>query len=111
MVKIISLNKNKDFRRIYMKGRSFVSPVLVTYIFQNRRCSGRVGITTSKKTGNAVKRNRARRVIREAYRQLMPKVKGNVDFVFVSRSRTAEVKTADIVNSMLYHFRKAGVLN
>ena len=110
MAKIVSLNKNRDFRRIYMKGRSFVSPVLVTYVFQNRMSSKRIGITTSKKTGNAVKRNRSRRIIKEAYRQIMPKIKVKADFVFVSRAKTCDAKTTDILKAMSYHLRKAGIL-
>ena len=54
---IVSLKENRDFRRLYTRGKSFVSPSLVTYVMKNRRSGGiRVGITTSKKIGNAVTR-------------------------------------------------------
>ena len=72
---IVSLKENRDFRRLYTRGKSFVSPSLVTYVMKNRRSGGiRVGITTSKKIGNAVTRSRARRVIREAFRAAYPHV-------------------------------------
>ena len=59
---IVSLKDNRDFRRLYARGKSFVGPALVTYVMKNR-CGGiRVGITTSKKIGNAVRRSRSRRM-------------------------------------------------
>ena len=82
---IVSLKDNRDFRRLYARGKSFVGPALVTYVMKNR-CGGiRVGITTSKKIGNAVRRSRSRRVIREAFRQAYPHVRPGYDFVFVAR--------------------------
>ena len=66
MDKFISICRNNDFRRLYAKGKSFVSPLVVVYVKKNRNQGLRVGITTSKKIGNAVLRNRSRRVIREA---------------------------------------------
>ena len=70
-----TLCRNNEFRRAYTRGKSSVSPVLVVYSLKNRRGLVRVGITTSKKIGNAVQRNRSRRVIREAFRQLAPQVR------------------------------------
>lgn len=104
------INENRDFRRIYAKGRSFVSPLLVTYILKSRGGGVRVGITTSKKTGNAVKRNRSRRLIREAYRSVGPFVKPGYDLVFVARSRTPFVKSPDVLRVMERQLKNAGVL-
>ena len=64
------LNLNKDFRRLYGRGKSFVSPLLVTYIMRTKRNVVRYGITTGKKVGGAVERNRARRVIQAAMREI-----------------------------------------
>ena len=44
-----TLKENKDFRRLYQRGKSYVSPVLVTYVMKNRKAGLRIGITTSKK--------------------------------------------------------------
>ena len=64
----VALKQNHEFRRLYSKGRSAVSPYFVLYCRPNRRSYSRLGITTGVKLGNAVKRNRARRRIRELYR-------------------------------------------
>ena len=47
----------------------------VCYVKERRGSANRLGIVTGKKVGNAVKRNRARRVIREAFRLFEPLLK------------------------------------
>ena len=107
----IPIKENRDFRRIYAKGKSYVNPTLVTYVMKSRRHREvRAGITTSKKTGNAVKRNRARRIIREAYRCAAPQVKPGYDFIFVARTKTPFLKTPDIYRVMMAQLKQAGVL-
>lgn len=110
MSELIPICENNSFRRAYAKGKSFVSPVLVTYVLKNRAHRIRVGITTSKKTGNAVKRNRSRRVIREAARQVLPQLCGGYDLVFVARAKTPYVKSTDILKEMRKQLTEAGVL-
>lgn len=95
---------------MYAKGKNFVCPVLVTYVSKNRINAIRIGITTSKKTGNAVKRNRSRRVIREAFRTLAPQIPPGYDFVFVARGKTPFVKSTEICRAMAQHLKNAGVL-
>ena len=51
--KYVSLNQNKDFKRLYYKGKSVQKPVLVVYAMKNRAGLCRVGITTGKKIGSA----------------------------------------------------------
>ena len=78
-----TLCENKDFRTLYYRGDSRVHAGLVTYVRRNRLGHPRIGITTGKKVGCAVKRSRARRVIREGFRPLLPLV-GGYDIVFVA---------------------------
>lgn len=106
------LKQNSDFRRAYGKGKSYSDPALVTYILENNRAgSCRVGITTSKKIGNAVERNRCRRIIRAALREIEPQIHGNYDFVFVARSRTKHIKSTDVYRIMYHQLLKAGVID
>ena len=86
MLFTVSLTSNKDFTRLYKSGRSFVTPAFVCYYRENGRPYNRVGITASKKLGNAVCRNRARRLLREAYRQNELAFPIGRDIVFVARS-------------------------
>lgn len=111
MKRTATLKNNCDFRRLYGKGKSFQSPALVCYVMKNRAGICRMGITVSKKTGNAVSRNRSRRVIRAAYSSLEGKIKGNYDFVFVARSKTKFQKSNQIAKAMLLMLIKAGVID
>ncbi len=110
MNKYITLKDNRDFSRLYRRGRSFVSPVLVTYVTKNRSGNLRFGITTGKKIGKAVKRTRARRVIRAAYYELYPEMKQGFDVVFVARGKTPFVKSQVVCKAMKQHLKSAGVL-
>ena len=109
--KIVSITRNNDFRQAYAKGKSFVSPLVVCYVRKNRFGTTRIGITTSKKVGGAVQRNRARRVIREAYRQLAFGVLPGYDLVFVARGKTPYVKSTAVKKQMENHLLTAGVLD
>ncbi len=111
MKRTVTIKSNCDFRRVYGKGKSFQSPALVSYVMKNRAGICRIGITTSKKIGNAVERNRARRVIRVAYRSLESKIDGNYDIIFVARSKTKYIKSTDLTLVMLSQLKQAGVIN
>lgn len=104
------LRLNKEFRTLYYRGRSQVSPVLVTYVRRNSFGFCRVGITTGKKLGKAVKRNRCRRLIREAYRLLKPQIHGGWDIVFVARTRTVTASMQQVEKAMLTHFKALSLI-
>lgn len=112
MSRYFVLKENREFSRLYRRGKSFVSPVLVTYVLRNKRSGNgtRMGITTGKKVGNAVKRSRARRVIRAAYAPLYPHVLPGYDIVFVARTKTAFVKSYAVQKAMAQHLCQAGLL-
>ena len=110
MEKILPITRNNDFRRAYKRGKSHVSPLLVAYVLKNRLGCTRVGITTSKKIGNAVVRSRARRVLREAYRGLIGRVKPGYDLVFVARGRTPAAKSTQVQRHMERQLMAAGIL-
>ena len=90
----VALKQNHEFRRLYSKGRSAVSPCR-----PNRRSYSRLGITTGVKLGNAVKRNRARRRIRELYRGEEQALLPGYDIVVVARTRVIYGKYADLQRS------------
>ena len=87
MKKTVTIKNNHEFRRLYSKGRSAVTPYLVVYCRRNRLGHNRLGVTVSTKLGCAVVRNRARRRIRELYRLAQPGMKQGYDLVVVARSR------------------------
>ena len=111
MPSYVSLNLNKDFLRLYHRGKSCAKPALVVYAMKNRTGHCRVGITTSKKIGNAVQRNRARRVIRASLQQILRADSlAGWDFVFVARTKTTRVKSGVVLSAMEDAFRTLGVI-
>lgn len=112
MKSYVSLNLNKDFQRLYHRGKSSAQPALVVYAMKNRLGVCRVGITTGKKIGSAVERNRCRRIIRAAFQSVLKsgKIKGGWDFVFVARTKTKFQKSTRIEKYMLGCFEQLGVL-
>ena len=111
MSKIITLKENRDFRRLYKQSASYVSPALVVYLKETRAGFSRLGITAGKKIGSAVLRNRAKRVIREAYREFLPKFNRNVDMVIVARRKAAFVKTDIVKQEIEILFKKANLID
>lgn len=94
------LNKNKDFLTLYRKGSCVVSKNVVVYFRKNSLPCNRLGITAGKKVGNAVKRNRAKRIIRQAYRENELSLPVGIDIVIVARASAPDAKS-DSISSFL----------
>lgn len=82
-----TLKKNSDFRRLYARGKSAVTPYLVLYCRKNRLGVSRFGFTVSTRLGGAVVRNRVRRRLREIVRLNAGSLRPGYDLVVVARGR------------------------
>ncbi len=109
--KLTTLDQNYLFARAYRSKISFASPILVTYVLRKKRGGVRIGITASKKIGCAVKRNRARRIVKAAASKLLENAGGSFDIVFVCRAATVAKKSTDIEPVMRRQLTSAGVLH
>ncbi|MEG0019607.1 MAG: ribonuclease P protein component [Oscillospiraceae bacterium] len=109
-MKFKAVNKNKEFVRGYKKGQASVGALAVVYLIKNRFGYTRIGITASKKVGNAVKRNRARRVIRESVRKLPIDFSKSVDIILVARGKTPYVKQSAVQTQLEAQFKKMGLI-
>lgn len=104
----VSIKKNRDFRRLYRSGKSSANAYLAVYLRRNKLDSNRLGITTGVKLGNAVTRNRVRRLIREAYRLCEDRLIKGYDIVIVARTRAAGASFKDIDESLRALMKKLG---
>ena len=97
----VPLKQNYEFRRLYSKGRSAVSPYFVIYCRRTGRPASRLGI--------AVKRNRARRRIRELYRTRERGLLPGYDIVVVARTRAIYGRHADLARCFDQQMKKLGL--
>lgn len=113
MAELRKIKENYVFRRLYRSKKCYVYPQVVVYVARNRLGVFRYGITTSKKVGNAVQRSRCRRVIRAAlyeYAERLAQCSQGYDVVIVARTRTAFVKSTELVAPIGESLQKAGVI-
>ena len=109
-MRVTSIKNNYEFKRAYAKGKSAAAHNLVLYVRKNRLAENRLGVTVSQKVGCAVVRNRARRLIKEAYRLNAEKfTKGN-DIVAVARGKTPHCKLAEIEKSLIFLGNRLGIV-
>ena len=106
------LKKDCDFRKVYKHGKSFANRYLVMYILENKSDSSRIGISVSKKVGNAITRNKIRRRIKEAYRlNIDENVKNGYDIIFIARVSCNEAEYKDIDNAINHLVKKSNLIN
>lgn len=107
---INSMRLNVQFKRIYSKGKSAASPYLVLYAKKTGHKAA-FGITASKKIGNAVCRNRAKRRLRGLYRKFRGELKGGFDIIMVARAKTAVCSYEKLEAAFLRLAAEIGILN
>ena len=105
-----SLKLNKDFKRLYYRAKSVVCRNVVVYAMPNRKKTLRLGLTCGKSIGKAVQRNRAKRLMREAYRLLEDRLILGNDIVLVARTRALGSKCIHMCRDMEFAFSKLGLI-
>ncbi|MGI6014281.1 MAG: ribonuclease P protein component [Oscillospiraceae bacterium] len=105
-----TMKKNYEFRRLYSKGKSAATPVLVIYCRRTKRAYNRIGITVTNKIGKAVHRNRVRRRIREIYRLNEHRLLPGTELVIVARVRSRYVCYQELERAFLTACKRLNVL-
>lgn len=85
-----NLKKNGEFQIIYNSGRKSFGYYSLIFFKRNDDNLKRCGFVVSKKTGNAVCRNRLKRLFREYYRQKKEYIKDGYDIIFVAKKTAGE---------------------
>lgn len=85
MKKQFRLTRSTDFKRVRHFGKSYAHPLVVLYTTASGEPHSRVGVSAGRWVGGAVKRNRAKRLLREAVRSLYPQINPGVDILLIAR--------------------------
>lgn len=119
-----AISENHLYRKAYQGGRRAAAKTLCVYVLRDKKSNqlkkanpekkaiNRVGIAASKKIGGAVERNRAKRVIREAYRLTEAGIgikKGNL-VVIAARNAATVSKMQDVMRDLQYCLRRLDML-
>ena len=101
------LKKNRAFQYVYRRGHSVACRNLVMLLAPGREL--KIGFSVSKKTGNAVARNRIKRRLRECFRPYLGDVKTGL-YVIVARPSAAEAAFDDLKRDVRYLLKKQNAL-
>jgi ribonuclease P protein component len=100
------LTDSPEFDRVYRQGVAYRGDLFSVHAFPNDLETTRLGLSVSKKVGNAVARNAVRRRLREAFYELLPEISDRVDLVLSARPAAAEASFDDLKAELLRGLEK-----
>ncbi|MGE6523706.1 ribonuclease P protein component [Bacillus safensis] len=104
------LKKNEEFQKVFKKGQSMANRQFVIYqLDQPNQDELRLGLSVSKKIGNAVIRNRIKRLIRQVFLEEGHKLKQEKDYIVIARKSASELTFEETKKSLQHLFRKSAV--
>lgn len=106
------LTKRRDFKRIFTSGQTYVHKLFILKImYTDTNQASRFGFSASSKLGNAVIRNRIKRILRESIRLLDKSIKqSGYDAVIIARSSIRECDSVSVSKAVADIFKKTGIL-
>ena len=117
--KLYPLCENHLYVKAYRKGKSDARKYTAVYVLKNYRkdkegkpLPDRLGLSINRKLGKACKRSRVKRIIREGYRAVLPKLREGYIIVIAARGAAfgKKVKSTDIERQLTASFAKLGLL-
>lgn len=103
------LRRGEDFARLRRNGRVQRHPMLTLSLTPNGLPHNRYGFITSKQVGNAVVRNRVRRLLREVVRQLHPQLQSGHDIAIIARQHVVGQPLTTLLRIVEELSRRAGI--
>ena len=94
------LRKRTEFKNLARTGDKLHTPNFVVITQNNGRSETRLGVTVSSKVGNAVVRNRVKRVLRELFRQCRHEIRPNKDVLIIARKGAANLSLWEVMREL-----------
>lgn len=110
MEKRYRLRNNREFKKVYNKGKNFWNRNLILYKNENKLEVSRLGITITKKFGNAVVRNRAKRRLKEIYRLYLYRIKDGYDIIIIPKKNVIDLSYEDLKSALEHILRISKLL-
>ncbi len=112
MKKQFRIKKNEEFQEVFKLGQSTANRQFVIYVLDRpEQAHFRVGLSVSKKIGNAVMRNRIKRLIRQVVFEFSDSLKSGKDIVIIARKPTAEMDYGEVKSSLEHVTKLAKIIN
>ena len=104
------LTSSTDFKRVRRSGKSYAHPLVVLIALPNQLDKSRLAVSAGRSVGNAVHRNRAKRLIREALRPLTVDIVPGWDVVFLARQPISGATFEEVQAASVSLLRRAHLL-
>jgi len=105
------LTRSEDFKRVRRSGKSYAHPLVVLIVEKKQQGNLRIGVAAGRSAGTAVRRNRAKRLLREAMRALTPSLALHADLILIARSGLASATLADTRSALLNLLQRARLIS
>jgi ribonuclease P protein component len=118
------LTRSEDFKRVRRSGKSYAHPLVVLIVQTHDKRSSpidkrshpvdqprvKVGVAAGRTIGTAVHRNRAKRLLREAMRTLLPNIASNLDLILIARPGLVTATLEETRQALLNLLGRAQIL-
>ena len=104
------LTRSEDFKRVRRSGKSYAHPLVVLIVQSNNQPRVKIGVAAGRTVGTAVYRNRAKRLLREAMRTLIPNIASGLDLILIARPGLVSASLEDTHRALLNLLQRAQIL-